>query len=100
MTSNFQPLAIAPPLDRIAESSTPVAWSRGAWLLAPMGGDCTWLEYFAWSDPGGVLSGLQWLGAERAVRDAVEAVAEMARGHVGEPHPNARFVRPDGEPLP
>lgn len=89
-----------PPLRGVAEDHRRVEWTRGAWLFVPLAPDCTWVDYYVESDPGGALSAFQALGAKQAMRDAVEGLVRMAEEHVPEPHPEARFVRPDGEVLP
>lgn len=60
--------------------------SRGAWLLASLGEDCTLIEYFTRSDPGGVLSSLQWLLAGRTIRSTVEGMIELARDYLSADH--------------
>lgn len=88
------------PIREVAAEHRPVEWTRGAWLFVPLGPECTWIDYYVESDPGGMLSSFQALGAKKALREAVEGLLRMAREHVPQPHPNARFVRPDGEVLP
>ncbi len=89
-----------PPIVDVAEDHRRVEWTRGAWLFVPLASDCTWVDYYVESDPGGALSAFQALGAKQAMRDAVEGLVRMAEEHVPEPHSEARFVRPDGEVLP
>lgn len=73
--------------------------SLGAWLLVRLGEKCTLVEYTTRGEPGGVIGALQFLVATRTLRDNVEGMLEMARGHFDEPHDAIRFVRPDGSPL-
>lgn len=75
---------------------SPIRESRGAWLMIPVSAGCTLIEYVTFSDPGGILSLAQWVGAGRVIRDTLEGVQKLAREHVPEPHLEARFVRPDG----
>ena len=77
----------------------PIRSSVGAWLLIPLSESCTLVEFYTHSDPGGFLSILQWLGAGRVVRDTIDGMARMSQEHIPEPHPGARFVRPDGTPI-
>lgn len=76
----------------------PLEASRGAWLLVPMGKQCTVLEYTTWSDPGGFLGLAQSLVARRALRDTLRGIVRMATEHSVEPH-DEPFVRPDGSLL-
>ena len=78
---------------------SPIHASRGAWLMVPIDAECTLIEYTTYSDPGGFLSLAQWLGADRVIRDTLEGVQRLALDHIHEPHPEARFVRPDGSLL-
>jgi hypothetical protein len=78
---------------------SPIRASRGAWLMIPIEPDCTLIEYVTHSDPGGLLNLAQWLGAGRVIRDTLEGVQRLALEHIPEPHPEARFVRPDGSLL-
>ncbi len=78
---------------------SPIHESRGAWLLIPIDSSCTLIEYETYSDPGGFLSLAQWLVADRVIRDTLKGVQRLAREHIPEPHPDSRFVRPDGTPI-
>lgn len=55
--------------------------SRGAWLLASVGPECTLIEYFTRSDPGGALSSLQWLLAGPTIRATVQGMIELAQAY-------------------
>lgn len=75
---------------------SPIRASRGAWLMMPLGAECTLIEYVTYSDPGGFLSIAQILGAGRVIRDTLEGVERLAREHIPKAHSDFRFVRPDG----
>lgn len=77
----------------------PIDESRGAWLLIPLGESCTLIEYVTISDPGGILGVAQVLGSGLVIRETLEGVERLAREHIPEPHPEARFIRPDGSPI-
>ena len=70
--------------------------SHGAWLVAPLADECTLIEYYTWSDPGGALGWAQGLVAKRAFRATLRGIMRMARDHVLEPHDGDGFVRADG----
>lgn len=78
---------------------SPIRESRGAWLMIPIDANCTLIEYVTFSDPGGILSLAQWVGAGRVIRDTLEGVQKLAQEHIPEPHTDAGFVRPDGTPV-
>ena len=73
--------------------------SVGAWLLVPLGDDCTLVEYTARGEPGGMMGTFQWMAASRTLRKTVEGMVELAREHLDGPHPELSFVRPDGSPM-
>lgn len=52
--------------------------SRGAWLAIEVSPGCSVLEYYTYSDPGGFLGAIQWLVARRAIRGAVQGMADLA----------------------
>lgn len=87
-----------PPVD-IDGSVPKLRTSLGAWLLVPLGGECTLIEYAARGEPGGVIGAFQFLAANRTIRSTVEGMLQIARSHLDEPHAATTFVRPDGSPL-
>ena len=87
-----------PPVE-IDGSVPKVKGSVGAWLLVRLGEACTLIEYAAEGELGGVVGAFQWLAANRTLRSTMQGMLEMARNHLGEPHPAITFVRPDGSPL-
>ena len=89
----------AEPISSVSSDIRPLVATRGAWLFVPLGSSCTFVEFYSWSDPGGALSVAQALIAKRTVRDTLNGVVRMAQEHIGEPHPDARFVGADGKPL-
>lgn len=89
-----------PAVARLEARLRRVEWTRGAWLLAPVGEGCTLIDYFVWTDPGGLASTFQFVGASTEIRRAVEGLVRLAREHVAEPHEGIRFLRPDGRALP
>ena len=78
---------------------SPIEWSRGAWLLVPLGDSCTALEHFTWSEPGGFVGLVQGLVLGRALRESVEGMVRLSRDRYRTPPDGAPFVRPDGTPL-
>jgi hypothetical protein len=91
--------ASEPPIRDVAEKMSPIKWSRGAWVLAEIADNCTVIEYFTWSEPGGIAGLAQSLGAGKAVRDTLGGVIRMATEHVTTPHDAPPFLRPDGTPI-
>jgi hypothetical protein len=87
-----------PPVDDPPDLS-PIKWSRGAWLLVPLGEDCTLLEHFSWSDPGGFVGMVQGLVLGRALRESVEGLVRLAEQRYRMSPGGPPFVRPDGAPL-
>jgi hypothetical protein len=86
------------PNEAIADDGMPVAWTKGAWLLARLSGERTLVEYFAWSDPGGRLpAGPASRFAGGAVKDTLSSMQEFARGM--KTRSRQSYVRPDGSPL-
>jgi len=88
-----------PPINRVSDSMTPIRQSRGAWLLVPLTPQCTLVEQFVWSDPGGFVSMAQPLVLKRALRNTMDGIVQLARDHVSEVYADATFLRPDGTPL-
>ena len=88
-----------PPLDEVSRDMPPLEDSYGAWLLVPLGGSCTLLEYYNHTEPGGFVSLASALLAKSSVRETLDGLVRLADEHLPEPHPGAVFVRPDGTPL-
>lgn len=78
---------------------SPIKFSRGAWLLVPLSEDCTLVEHFSWSDPGGFVGMMQGLVLGRALEQSVAGVVRMADERYRGPVSGPPFVRPDGTPL-
>jgi hypothetical protein len=87
-----------PPVDDPPDLS-PIEWSRGAWLLVPLGDSCTLLEHFTWSEPGGFVGLVQGMVLGRALRQSVEGMVRLAAERYRTPPEGPPFVRPDGTPL-
>ena len=87
-----------PPVDDPPDLS-PIEWSRGAWLLVPLGDSCTLLEHFTWSKPGGFVGMIQGMVLGRALRESVEGMVRLAAERYRTPPGGLPFVRPDGTPL-
>ena len=87
-----------PPVDDAPDLS-PIQWSRGAWLLVPLAEECTFVEHFSWSSPGGFVGMLQGLVLGRALRESIEGVVRLADERYRVPVDGPPFVRPDGSPL-
>ena len=91
-----------PPVSEVAAGLRPVRWTRGAWAFAELAPDCTLVDYFLWSDPGGMLSSFQGLGIKSSIRDSVAGLVGYAREVVPtlEAEADPPFVRPDGTEVP
>jgi hypothetical protein len=87
-----------PPVDDHPDLS-PIEWSRGAWLLVPLSEECTFLEHFTWSSPGGFVGMVQGLVLGRALRESIEGMLRLAEERYQVPREGPSFVRPDGSPL-
>lgn len=87
-----------PPVDDPPDLS-PIKWSRGAWLLVPLEDDCTLIEHFTWSDPGGFVGMLHGLVLGRALRESIEGLVKLAAERYRTAPEGPPFVRPDGTPL-
>lgn len=88
-----------PPIRDIAGDIRPIVESRGSWMLVPLAEECTLLEHFSWSEPGGALGVLQALVAAGAIRDTLKGITTMAQEHhcsVDEAQP---FHGADGQPI-
>lgn len=75
---------------------SPIKGSRGAWLMIPLAESCTLIEYVTVSNPGGFLNVANWFAAGHVIRENLEGLQKLATEHVPEPHPESRFLRPDG----
>jgi|GEM_PF-1103400 len=91
-----------PPISEVAAGLPPVLWTRGAWAFAEIAPGCTLIDYFLWSDPGGMLSSFQALGLKGSLRDSVAGLVRYAQEVVPtlDPEDGPPFVRPDGTRLP
>ena len=87
-----------PPVDDPPDLS-PVKRTRGAWLLVPLADDCTLVEHFNWSEPGGFVGFMQGLVLGRALRESIEGLVALAAAEYRTAPEGAPFVRPDGTPL-
>ncbi len=96
--ADMKSAAKTPPVDDPPDLS-PIEWSRGAWLLVPLGDRCTLLEHFTWSQPGGFVGLVQGLVLGRALRESVEGMVALAAERYQTPPDGPPFVRPDGTPL-
>jgi hypothetical protein len=77
-------------------SLSPIKGSRGAWLMIALSESCTLIEYATVSNPGGFLNVANWFAAGHVIRENLEGLQRLAIEHISEPHPEARFFRPDG----
>jgi len=92
------PAAVSDP-DGPCAGLKPLRASEGAWLLAPLSDQCTFVEHYTSSESGGVVGAFQPLVMSKALRDTLEGIVRLARDHVSEPHPGPPFLKPDGTPL-
>lgn len=91
--------ADAAPMNAISSKLTAIRASKGAWLLVRLTEDCTLIEHFSWSDPGGFAGVAQPLVAKKALRNTVLGILKLADEHVNTPHPGELFLQPDGKPI-
>lgn len=87
-----------PPVDDPPDLS-PVKRTRGAWLLVPLAEDCTLVEHFNWSEPGGFVGMMQGLVLGRALSESIEGLVKLAGAEYRTAPAGPPFVRPDGSPL-
>lgn len=87
-----------PPVDDPPDLS-PVKQTRGAWLLVPLAEECTLVEHFNWSEPGGFVGMMQGLVLGRALRESIEGLVKLAGAKYRMAPAGPPFVRPDGSPL-
>ena len=87
-----------PPVDDPPDLS-PVKRTRGAWLLVPLADDCTLVEHFNWSEPGGFVGMMQGLVLGRALRESIEGLVKLAGAEYRTAPAGPPFVRPDGTSL-
>jgi hypothetical protein len=87
-----------PPVEDPPDLS-PIEWSRGAWLLVPLGEECTLVEHFSWSEAGGFVGLVQGMALGKALTQTVEGLVRLADERYRGPVAGAPFVRPDGTPL-
>lgn len=96
-TSDADPEAA--PMNTISSDLAPVKRSQGAWLLVPLAQACTLVEYFNWSDPGGVVGFAQPLLYTKGIRKTVAGIVTLAENYKTGTRPGPSFVLPDGSPL-
>ena len=85
----------------MVESAQAVDWTHGSWLLIDLGGGKTLVEYYVWSDPGGMLPpGPASKFAGGAVKDTLKAMHALSLEHQKGSAYGAGFVRPDQTTLP
>jgi len=77
----------------------PVQRTRGAWLLVPLGDQCTLVEHFNWSEPGGFVGFMQGLVLRKMLRESIEGLVALAKARYRSAPDGPPFVRPDGRPL-
>jgi hypothetical protein len=88
-----------PPMNMVSDDLAPLKDSYGAWFIVPINGECTLVEYYNHTEPGGFVSFAQSLLAKSSVRDTFDAIVRLADEHLTQPHPDATFFHPDGTPL-
>lgn len=77
---------------------SPVAWTRGRWLLVKLSPNRTLIHTSVASDPGGgIPAGLASRFSRGAVADSIGDMEKMARQHT--PSCSARYYGPDGQVL-
>ena len=95
-TSHLKPQHLA-----MIEGGQAVAWTHGSWMLIDLGDGKTLVEYYVWSDPGGMLPpGPASRFAGGAVKDTLTAMRALALEHQQGTAYGSGFVRPDQSSLP
>jgi hypothetical protein len=70
------------PLAERAERGRPVDWTRGSWLVVGLADGRTVAEYFAWTDPGGMIPARPASRFARgAIRDTLDAIGRLAQSY-------------------
>jgi len=84
----------------IAEDGVPVAWSRGAWMLIQLDEQTTLVEYYVWSDPGGLLpAGPASKFAAGAVEETLAAMDMLSAKTGKKALATGRVKAPDSSPV-
>jgi hypothetical protein len=79
-------LNLPPDVAEIASHGVRVGFTRGAWFLVSLAADRTWIEYHAWSDPGGTVpASIASRFATSGIPDAIEGMIRLARSGPGCP---------------
>ena len=90
-------IQLPPPFAEMVEDAVGLAFTHGAWLLVPLDGSHTLVEYYVWSDPGGLLpAGPASRFAAGAVVDTLDTMERLARIHGSQGVKSGRVKRPDG----
>jgi hypothetical protein len=89
----------SPPVAEVAGKLEPIEMSRGSWLLADLGGGCTLVELFSWSEAGGVAGAFEALAVERSLRATLEGMRGFADENPVPEGARPPFVLPDGSRL-
>ena len=85
-----------PPFDRMGSRVSPVRSTRGSWLLARVSDECTLIEYFSWSEPGGAAGLVQGFLIRRLLRRTLLGAVRLAEDHLSSGPAHSGFIRPDG----
>lgn len=87
-----------PPFDKIGSGVSPVRSTRGSWLLVRVADRCTLIEYFSWSEPGGVAALVQSFLIRKLLRKTLVGAIRLAEEHISS-RSHSGFIRPDGSLL-
>jgi len=87
-----------PPFDRMGSGVSPVRSTRGSWLLVRVADRCTLIEYFSWSEPGGVAALVQSFLIRKLLRKTLVGAIRLAEEHISS-RSHSGFIRPDGSLL-
>lgn len=85
-----------PPFDRMGSGVSPVRSTRGSWLLVRVADRCTLIEYFSWSEPGGVAALVQSFLIRKLLRKTLIGAIRLAEEHIASSRSHSGFIRPDG----
>ncbi len=87
-----------PPIADVAKKMPALKSSRGSWLMIPLSEDCTAVEYFTHTEPGGFIGLGQRMVAKRGVHLTFEGLLNLVSDHISE-HDVRDFFLPDGAGL-
>jgi len=90
-------IQLPPQYAEMVDGAVGVAFTHGAWLLIPLDEKHTLVEYYVWSDPGGLLpAGPASKFAAGAVVETLETMERLGKIYGAQGVKSGRVKRPDG----